>query len=166
MFFNKICPICSKSFQCKKISTLFCSKKCNNRTRYLPKHLIQELVRRNNNYTYEANNFTAITRDESGVMNVVGYKPEGATEEHPLGKEEGFLIGTALIMREERDARLREKQKHNGGFNTVDTPQEVNEISDELDRIDKLLEQEEQVHQVSLTPPKSKIRRIGEKHVS
>lgn len=141
MYYTKICPICSKAFDCLKVSTIFCSKKCNNRTRYLPRHMIAELVRRNNAYSIQATGRTAIVLDGVGRSKTVGYIPEGATEEHPAGKDTGLLEGHARVARDIRENQNRllelEKSGDTGMEAVEDVPQDT-ELSkpDALDAYD------------------------------
>lgn len=45
----KICPICLKRFETKRIGTVFCpEKKCKNRARSIPSQLMQELLEKCN----------------------------------------------------------------------------------------------------------------------
>src|ERR1700687_5867417 len=59
MVFSKICIICSNEFFTVRSNTLYCSKKCRNRVRYLPQQIVNSLVKRNAQFTMKANKFTA-----------------------------------------------------------------------------------------------------------
>lgn len=118
--YMKICVICQVSFSCSRIDRLYCSPTCKNRTRYMPLELLNTLKKRNEQFMIKANNFAASVSNQDGRIVTMGKEIEGATKEHPLGKDEGLLIGHAILMREERDAKIRNKQKEeskSNGFN-------------------------------------------------
>jgi hypothetical protein len=138
MMYKKICIIDQKIFYAIKINKVFCSKRCANRARYLPKNLVASLIHRNSVYTMKADGYVAMVEDRNGNEVSVGEHIKAVSSEHPLGKEEGLLIAAALVAKDEREAENRRKQKEvedkklkeqeqqkslesNSGFSTVDT---------------------------------------------
>lgn len=126
MAYSKICPICSKSFFCKKVSTIFCSKRCNNRARSLPEPLRISLVTRANAYILKADKYVAEVPDKDGNITKVGYVPDAVTDANPLGKDAGYILALAKEKKqkqEEEKQRLElEKQRSlqsSSGFNEV-----------------------------------------------
>jgi hypothetical protein len=110
MAYNKICPICSTSFYCKKISSVFCSKKCRNRARSLPDELKMSLIKRSNLYVMKCNDHVAEVVDKHGRNITLGYEPEHITNENPLGEDAGLLLAQATLMKEARDNKQRAEQ--------------------------------------------------------
>lgn len=111
MFYTKICPVCSKAFDCMRLSQLYCSKLCNNRAQRLPRSLRTSLVNRVQRYTMNATRYTANARNDAGEMELVGDVADGVTKEHPLGKDEGFLLALVKLEAENRKNRQRQDIK-------------------------------------------------------
>ena len=142
MPYSKICPIDSKAFICKKISTIFCSKKCRNRARSLPEPLRLELIRRSSLYVMKANNYVVEVQDASGNITNVGYEPKGATIANPLGKDEGYLIALAKMKKEQQDRDNQDKQQSiesSSGFGIIGDNKEddIDDCPDLSDILDK-----------------------------
>lgn len=49
--YKKICIICSKNYVARRISTVFCSKRCANKSRALPTRMLESLMKRSMDYT-------------------------------------------------------------------------------------------------------------------
>jgi hypothetical protein len=148
--YSKICIICQKKFYAMKVNKMFCSKTCSNRTRYLPKELVASLVQRNSQYTIKANKYVAMVQDDFGNESAHGYEPPETSNEHPLGKDEGYLYALAKMKKEQRDRESelqQEKQEKqeiapiDSGFGqesedgvSVDDKHEVFDLTDLLDK--------------------------------
>jgi Zn finger protein HypA/HybF involved in hydrogenase expression len=63
-----------KVFYSLKINTIYCSKTCSNRTRYLPKELVKNLVASVSKYVMEATEYQASVSNGAGEMIAVGEK--------------------------------------------------------------------------------------------
>lgn len=99
MIYSKFCIICSTEYESTRRNSVFCSKKCNNRARYLPEKLLNELIARNARFTMSvANTFTKSIVD----TRFSGYAPKGATKNNPLGEDEALLIAHARSIAESR----------------------------------------------------------------
>lgn len=170
--YQKVCVIDQKLFSTTRLSTLFCSKHCRNRSRYMKPALLAQLVQRNQAFTINANKYLASVLDEEDKVTSIGYIPEGATKEHPLGKDEGLLMGLALLAK----GKTQPKVVHKSGFILEDTPHDPamkdfvleddnnelqNRTSNNINNPDNsnTLFTKEVIGQ----PKKYKIRRIGEK---
>lgn len=44
VIYSKICIICSRNYDTFRVNTVYCSKKCRNRARYLPQRIINSLI--------------------------------------------------------------------------------------------------------------------------
>src|SRR5579859_4304640 len=49
--YSKLCIICANNFDTFKVNSLYCSKKCRNRTRYLPQNIINSLIEKYSQFT-------------------------------------------------------------------------------------------------------------------
>lgn len=109
--YTKVCVICQRKFYAVKVNKIYCSKQCSNRTRYLPKELVAQLVERNNKFAIKANKYAAMISNPDGSETTVGYEPKEITVAHPLGKDEGLLLALAkLEIQQRQDQVLRDKQ--------------------------------------------------------
>lgn len=168
MYFKKVCPIDMKVFYSRKISTIYCSKKCSNKTRYMPSQFVAKLVQavQQHMMTVKGYQESVMTEDNSiSDVTAIGYTPKGATKEHPLGEEEGYLTGLALLVK----SKIQPKIVHKTGFHLEKTPMDP-------EMKDFMLEDDDETHLSTMNetqlanieheqtqPKKYKIRRIGEK---
>src|SRR5258708_5870504 len=51
IIYSKICIICANNFDTFKVNSLYCSKRCRNRVRYLPQHIINSLIEKYSQFT-------------------------------------------------------------------------------------------------------------------
>lgn len=67
--YSKICIMCNRDFRTMRISTLFCGKRCANRSRSLPLSMRESLVKRASGFTMvEDNRPNHRIKDENGLL--------------------------------------------------------------------------------------------------
>jgi len=115
--YAKICIVCQKKFHALRINKLYCSKQCANRTRYLPRELVEQLIERNSKYAIKATRYVAMVTDNNGEETAVGYEAENTSFNNPLGNDEGLLKALALeeLQKRQRQASLKSET----GFGVV-----------------------------------------------
>lgn len=65
MIYEKLCIICNNEFVTERSNTLYCSKRCRNRVRYLPQQIVNSLTVRNAQFTRRANNYTRTVQNQT-----------------------------------------------------------------------------------------------------
>lgn len=130
--YTKICAICQKKFYATRLNKTYCSKPCANRTRYLPKDLVAQLVSRNSKYMLKANKYAAMVTNEDGIDEVVGatVTPQAVddleTYARTKARERGIKVPTTVdIIEEENKQKSMESES---GF-VVKEEQEKNHES-------------------------------------
>jgi len=90
--YSKFCIICNTQFLTLRISTLFCSKNCANRSRNLPVSLKEKLVRRNSKFSMSMLNHV----DRDGTINkrqIVEFDPlDRLKQQRKTSKTEESLL--------------------------------------------------------------------------
>lgn len=76
LVYQKLCIICSRNFESSRVNALYCSKKCQNRTRYLPQRLINSLIEK---YSL----FTSVKRYGDGIQS-----PQTVLQEQKFSEQE------------------------------------------------------------------------------
>ena|SRR5580698_5500685 len=128
MYYKKTCPICLKQYFASKINTLYCSKKCNNRSRSIPDPLLKNLIKSVSIYTMDVKEYQrSIMINPLDIANdTQRYIP---TIDNALGKDADYLIALAKMEAEQRkrDKEIEEQKKEQSanGFGFV-TTQETN----------------------------------------
>lgn len=124
--YNNICIVCQRKFVSTRIDAVYCPDKqvingieiksnCRSRARSLPDNLKESLIRRNRNFKMKATSHVADVYDAAGRESAIGYIPEGATKENPLGKDEGLVLALIREMKQKKDddiERERLKRKY------------------------------------------------------
>jgi hypothetical protein len=131
MYFKKICPICIKPFLAVKINALYCSKKCNNRSRSIPEGLLKGLIKNVSVHTMSVKDYQqSVMNDEDAVEVNVTVKP--TNDLSALGSDKDFLLGLAKMDAQNRRDKLileeKEKQKSlesDSGFSVVESPADM-----------------------------------------
>lgn len=127
--------MCCRQFYSIRISTLCCSKKCNNKCRSVPDHILQELIKRNNQYMIKADQLVAQVPDINGTIRSTGYVPKKATTEHPLGEDEGYLLALAKEKKRKMDeANIANMENAPEIRNPNDDIEDCPDLSDILDK--------------------------------
>jgi hypothetical protein len=165
----KLCIICQGKFYALKANAIYCSKKCANRTRYLPKKLIASLVRRNTEFTIEVDDLSFIP---------------GATRSNPLGNELAIAQAHAVELARQRGITppspgSKQYQDNvdrisTSGFGSHDIDEEMRSMMHELKEdeipvinskeLEAKLEQEEMakaLHIQQLQPQQGGLRKFG-----
>lgn len=79
--YQKICIICSKNYYTQRLNTLYCSRSCRNRARYLPPNLLASLVRRNSQWAISASRYTSMVQDIDPRADVKTYGKQSDPED-------------------------------------------------------------------------------------
>jgi hypothetical protein len=124
MLYKKVCPIDSKIFYARKISTIYCSKTCANRTRYLPRTLVARLVASVQKYAFDEREYHRMATDNNVTVPI---------DDNTIDPK--AIADLELLAREnkrQQDLRLqheeKEKQKSlesDSGFSVVESPADM-----------------------------------------
>ena len=101
MLYKKVCPIDSKVFYARKLNTIFCSKRCANRTRYMPAKLVANLIAGVSRYMFDEKEYQRMTLDEDNI----------ATEESTVSQKQIEDLETIARVKKYEQNQKEEKEK-------------------------------------------------------
>jgi len=106
--YQKICVICSKNFFTRRITTAYCSKVCQNRSRSLPATMKAQLLRRNAQYAISATKYSHANIENDGRMNSDTYGKDITASDIAAVRELGLKHNEKL----RKNQQLTEKDIH------------------------------------------------------
>lgn len=125
--YSKICIICSHEFFTVRVNSLYCSKKCRNRVRYLPQPIINSLIKRNAQFTMKANKFTASI--DNKTINSAPITNEEIAYATALARDEARKRGINLTKVEDANIDFINKtDPANGGSDGFGVSSEIQEL--------------------------------------
>lgn len=139
----KFCIICQKKYHARKVNSTFCSKKCANRARYIPKDMIVKLVNRNNEFTIETtdlNNTGKVTISTAMSMKTQLALAREAAEK--LAEQRGIFKRIPTVAERLKEKELEEKAQ-----------QELNILADNLPLAEEIIDDYDPVLQGAKNEP-------------